>query len=205
MKLRHPEKVNKPINPIKKKPEWIRSKIVNSKNFFQTKKIVKDNKGVNTKYINSTIDQYTSNAIAIKLNLFYHYHRFLIQNFIDNYGLIINSYTSFKEQLPYSYGFKVMYLPKYLNSILSFQYNFFDSYRLFNLSYELFLFGHSSIHIGFNSLANDLYYNDFYTDFFTGISLGFSTGYKDYSINLAAKNLGPIGLISSLTITKSIN
>ena len=26
MKPRHPEKVNKPINPIKKKPEWIRSK-----------------------------------------------------------------------------------------------------------------------------------------------------------------------------------
>ena len=26
-KPRHPEKVNKPINPIKKKPDWIRSKI----------------------------------------------------------------------------------------------------------------------------------------------------------------------------------
>ena len=37
---RHPEKVNKPINPIKKKPEWIRSKIVNSKIFFETKKVV---------------------------------------------------------------------------------------------------------------------------------------------------------------------
>ena len=36
-KLRHPEKVNKPINPIKKKPDWIRSKIVDSKVFFQTK------------------------------------------------------------------------------------------------------------------------------------------------------------------------
>ena len=29
-KPRHPEKVNKPINPIKKKPDWIRSKIVDS-------------------------------------------------------------------------------------------------------------------------------------------------------------------------------
>ena len=27
IKARHPEKVNKPDNPIKKKPEWIRSKI----------------------------------------------------------------------------------------------------------------------------------------------------------------------------------
>ena len=43
MKIRHPEKVNKPIHPIKKKPEWIKSKIVNSKIFFQTKKIVNEN------------------------------------------------------------------------------------------------------------------------------------------------------------------
>ena len=43
MKLRHPEKINKPINPIKKKPEWIRSKIVDSKIFFETKKVVNQN------------------------------------------------------------------------------------------------------------------------------------------------------------------
>jgi lipoic acid synthetase len=43
MKPRHPEKINKPINPIKRKPDWIRSKIVNSKNFFETKKIVNQN------------------------------------------------------------------------------------------------------------------------------------------------------------------
>tara|TARA_Y100000389_G_scaffold113578_1_gene110682 strand:+ start:255 stop:1196 length:942 start_codon:yes stop_codon:yes gene_type:complete len=42
-KVRHPEKVNKPINPIKKKPEWIRSKIVDSKVFFQTKQVVNQN------------------------------------------------------------------------------------------------------------------------------------------------------------------
>ena len=31
MTIRHPEKQNKPINPIKKKPDWIRSKLTNSK------------------------------------------------------------------------------------------------------------------------------------------------------------------------------
>ena len=40
---RHPEKINKPINPIKKKPEWIRSKLSNSKEFFLTKTIVNQN------------------------------------------------------------------------------------------------------------------------------------------------------------------
>jgi lipoyl synthase len=40
MKIRHPEKVNNPINPIKKKPKWIRSKILNSHNYFKTKEII---------------------------------------------------------------------------------------------------------------------------------------------------------------------
>ena len=40
---RHPEKVNNPVNPIKKKPEWIRSKLTNSKEFFLTKTIVNKN------------------------------------------------------------------------------------------------------------------------------------------------------------------
>mgnify|MGYP000128971887 CR=1 FL=1 len=40
MKIRHPEKVNKPINPLKKKPSWIKSKLTNSHEFFLTKSIV---------------------------------------------------------------------------------------------------------------------------------------------------------------------
>ena len=40
MKLRHPEKVNNPINPIKKKPNWIRTRIFDTQNYFKTKKII---------------------------------------------------------------------------------------------------------------------------------------------------------------------
>ncbi len=43
IKPRHPEKVKNPINPIKKKPEWIRSRILNSQVFFETKKVVNQN------------------------------------------------------------------------------------------------------------------------------------------------------------------
>ena len=43
IKARHPEKVKNPINPIKKKPKWIRSKLTNSKEFFLTKTIVNKN------------------------------------------------------------------------------------------------------------------------------------------------------------------
>ena len=44
MKLRHPEKINNPINPIKKKPIWIRTKITNTQNYFATKEIINKKK-----------------------------------------------------------------------------------------------------------------------------------------------------------------
>jgi lipoyl synthase len=40
IKFRHPEKEKNQINPIKKKPDWIKSKLFNSKEFFLTKTIV---------------------------------------------------------------------------------------------------------------------------------------------------------------------
>jgi len=43
MKPRHPEKINKPINPIQRKPDWIRVKISNSSVYNETKEIVKSN------------------------------------------------------------------------------------------------------------------------------------------------------------------
>jgi len=43
-KHRHPEKVNNPINPIKKKPIWIRTKIVDTQSYFKTKEIINKKK-----------------------------------------------------------------------------------------------------------------------------------------------------------------
>ena len=43
MKPRHPEKIKNTSNPIKKKPDWIRSKIVDSQIFFQTKQVINKN------------------------------------------------------------------------------------------------------------------------------------------------------------------
>ena len=44
MNLRHPEKINNPISPIKKKPIWIRTKITNTQNYFKTKEIIDEKK-----------------------------------------------------------------------------------------------------------------------------------------------------------------
>ena len=42
-KPRHPEKEKNIISPLKKKPDWIRSKIVDSQIFFRTKEVVNKN------------------------------------------------------------------------------------------------------------------------------------------------------------------
>ena len=44
MKSRHPEKIKNIPVPLKKKPDWIRTKITNSQIFFKTKEIVNKNK-----------------------------------------------------------------------------------------------------------------------------------------------------------------
>ena len=44
MKIRHPEKIKNFPTPLKKKPDWIRTKITNSEIFFKTKEIVNKNK-----------------------------------------------------------------------------------------------------------------------------------------------------------------
>ena len=157
------------------------------------------------KYIHSNIDNFTADAITFKLAVYYHYQNFLIQLFSDNLGLVINSYTDFDESLPIIHGLKIMYSPKYLKSILSLKYDYFNEQKIFYLSYELLSFKYASFYIGHSSLSSNLYYGDFDNDFFTGLSFGIGTQYKGFSINLAGKNLGPLGLIKSITITKLIN
>ena len=44
MKLRHPEKINNPISPIKKKPIWIRTKITDTQNYFKTRETINKKK-----------------------------------------------------------------------------------------------------------------------------------------------------------------
>ena len=44
MPLRHPEKVNNPINPIKKKPKWMRTRILDSHNYFKTQELINKKK-----------------------------------------------------------------------------------------------------------------------------------------------------------------
>lgn len=157
------------------------------------------------KYLYSDIDIYKSSILLTKLSLFYHHQRFLLQLFVDNYGIILNDYTAYNDKTPFSFGYNFLFKPKYINSIISINYNIYEDYDVFNLSTELFLMKNSSIMFGFSSLSEDLYYGEFYNDFLTGLSFAFNSKYKNYSLNLGFKNLGAIGTCTSFTIQKSLN
>jgi len=157
------------------------------------------------KYISSQIDNYTSTAIATKFNFYYHYQRLLIESFISNYGMVLNSYTTFTEELPIAYGTSIYYLPKYIKSIISITYNIFNDYNTLNFQNELFISNQFSIILGYNSIAYNLYSGEFNDDFLIGVSIGGSFQYKDYMIDMGIKNLGAMGIISSFTVAKSIN
>ncbi len=160
---------------------------------------------IDLKYLYSNIDIYTSHALMTKLSFFFHRERFLLQLFIDNHGVILDSYTRYNEKLPSSFGYNFMVIPKYINAIISVNYNIYKNYNSFNLTSELSLIKNSSIMVGFSSLSKDLYYGEFYNDILTGISITFNSKYKSYLISMGFKNLGAIGIASSLSIKKYLN
>jgi len=178
--------------------------IILKNNFF--KKI--NNKfygSVNLNYINSHIEDYSSSALSIGSVLFIKHSSFLFQGSLNNYGFIINHYTNYNELLPTYYGASIMYLPKYLQSTISIDYNYFKDYNVLNVFSELFINDYYSIIAGYTSLAKKLYSEDFSNNFFTGVSIGFNIKYQDYILNIGVKNLGAVGLSNSITLNKSFN
>ncbi len=156
-------------------------------------------------YMNSNIENYSSSTFSIQASLSIKHNNFLVNTSINNYGFVINHYTSHNESLHNYYNIFIMYLPKYLDSILSISHNSFNNYSTTNLFGELFIKDNYSITIGYSSIAQKLYYENFSSNFFTGISIGFNIKYQDYLLNFGIKNLGATGLINSLTFSKSLN
>ena len=72
MKPRHPEKINNQSHPIRKKPNWIRVKILNTPNFFRTEEIInrkikdvlkRKNKWLIDKFNNVVADEYIADLL----------------------------------------------------------------------------------------------------------------------------------------------
>lgn len=156
-------------------------------------------------YMNSHIENYSSSLLSINSSFLLNYKFFLLEASVNNYGFVIKNYTNYDEKLPTYYSIGIMYLPRYLDSIVSIKHNVFSDYNVTNLFGELFITEDYSIIAGYTSLAKKLYFEDFSSNFFTGLSIGLNIKYADYTFNVGMKNLGSIGAIHSITLNKSFN
>ena len=88
MTIRHPEKINKDINKIPKKPSWIRVKAPISNSFLSTKSIINNNKLVND--IVLLIPAKTHTALVFKLSP----TSISYSNYIDFYFIFFLNFKS---------------------------------------------------------------------------------------------------------------
>ncbi len=157
------------------------------------------------KYMHSNIDSYKSDLISLDISSYYHKNNFLFNAFLNNYGFILGSYTSYKEVLPTSYGGRISYNFSNINMLMLCNYQVFSNYSEINLNNEFSISDRYSISIGYTSLAKKLYSGDFNNDFLVGFNLGASIIYDNYIIDFGFKNLGSIGDINAISLSKSFN
>lgn len=154
------------------------------------------------KYMHSSIDSYKSNLISLDFCSYYHKNNFLFSTFLNNYGFILGNYTSYKENLPTSYGARVSYKLNNINLLMSCNYQSFSNFSEISFNNKFFASDKYFISLGYTSLAKNLYSGDFSNDFLVGFSLGVSMIYNDYVIDFGFKNLGSLGYINSISLSK---
>ena len=131
---------------------------------------------------------------------------FILSSFLMNYGFIMDQYTNYIETLPVSKGLSLIYKLRYINSLISLRYEKFTTYDIINIKNKLFIFNSSaSLSISYSSSVSDLYFGNFNYDILTGVGASIETNYKTYLLNIGIQNLGPIGLVSAITINKLFN
>ena len=155
--------------------------------------------------MHSSIDSYKSSLISLDFSSYYHKNNLLFNAFINNYGFILGSYTSYKENLPTSYGARISYNLSNINLLIFCNYQIFSNYSEISFNNKFFVSNKYSISVGYTSLAKNLYSGDFNNDFFVGFNLGASIIYNNYVIDFGFKNLGSLGYINAISLSKLFN
>jgi len=154
-------------------------------------------------FVYSQIENYKSDAILFNIKKEFKINKINASFSLDNFGIILNSYTSIKQNSPYKIQFS-------LNDILlEKEFNFG-----YNLVYNNYL--RSPIHIislskNFNNffkfrISNSTnykklkIYND-YKDYLYGFSIGFTLYTNtNKAIDVGFLNLGPAGYVYGITL-----
>lgn len=154
-------------------------------------------------FVYSQIENYKSDAILFNIKKEFKIKKINASFSLDNFGIILNSYTSIKQNSPYKIQFS-------LNDILlEKEFNFG-----YNLVYNNYL--RSPIHIislskNFNNffkfrISNSTNYKklkiyDDYKDYLYGFSIGFTLYTNtNKAIDIGFLNLGPAGYVYGITL-----
>jgi hypothetical protein len=157
------------------------------------------------KYMHSSIDSYKSSIISLDFSSYYHKNNLFFNAFLNNYGLILGSYTGYKENLPTSYGARISYNLSNINLLMFCNYQIFSDYSEISFNNKFFIKDKYFVSIGYTSLAKNLYSGDFNNDFLVGFNLGVSIIYNNYIIDFGFKNLGSLGYINAISLSKLFN
>lgn len=167
--------------------------------------------GVSSKFINSTIANYKSSAIAVDCGIYYFLPGSNPLTFgasIQNFGKQIKSYNTTKEDLPFDIKIGMTIKPEHLpmdinlnfNKINEDQKNDLDRLRYFSIGGEFTMSASLKFRFGYNNeKRKDLKLGT--SSDMAGFSFGFGFAKETYIIDYAYSSLGKIGEVNRINLS----
>lgn len=154
-------------------------------------------------FIYSQIENYKSNAILFNIRKQFKIKKIKASLSLDNFGIILNSYTSNKQETPYKIQFslKNIVLDKNFNIGYDLVYNHYLSYPLHIISFSKDFSNHLKFRISNSTNYEKLKIYNNYKDYLYGFSIGFTLYTNtNTAIDIGFLNLGPAGYVYGITL-----
>jgi len=159
--------------------------------------------GAGLKYIRASIDDYSSDAVALDGGLLYRIpaQELAIGVSFANFGKVLNPFISGKDPLPtvFRFGFskKLAHLPLLLSAQL---YKYSDEEWHGALGGELTLTENIFLRLGYDQSGREMHV-DQSGDSFAGAALGLGAVWREFQIDYAISSMGALGVLNRFTLT----
>jgi len=160
--------------------------------------------GGSAKFIYSSIDTYTSTAMALDVGVIYHVP--FIEDFnvgcgVFNVGAVLSAFVKEKDPLPLNFAFgfskKLAHLPLEYSIAIN---KYVDDDIQFNVGGEFTLSNGLYLRIGYNSLGRNQKIGA-QGDQFAGVSCGLGFEWKKYHLDYSLSSYGAIGYLNRLSFS----
>ena len=154
-------------------------------------------------FVYSQIENYKSDAILFNIKKEFKIKKINASFSLDNFGIILNSYTSIKQNSPYKIQFSIndIVLEKEFNFGYNLVYNNYLRYPIHIISLSKNFNNFFKFRISNSTNYKKLkIYND-YKDYLYGFSIGFTLyTHTNKAIDIGFLNLGPAGYVYGITL-----